>query len=92
MPETPQEKMIREVGARQRRMMRARKEKPAGWSAFSMLGVIGWSVVIPTLVGIALGAWIDHRWPGRFSWTVILLVAGLAAGCVSAWLRIREEQ
>lgn len=92
MPETPEQRMLRDVGAKQDRMLRARKEKTGNWRAIAILGVVGWSVVIPTLIGVAVGAWIDHRWPSRFSWAVMLLIAGLAIGCVSAWLRIREDR
>jgi ATP synthase protein I len=57
-----------------------------------MVGLIGWSVVLPMLAGIAAGGWIDRRWPSRVSWTLMLLVGGLGLGCVSAWHRIREDQ
>ena len=54
--------------------------KGGNWRAISILGVVGWSVAVPTLIGVALGAWIDHRWPSRLSWAVTLLIAGLARG------------
>jgi ATP synthase protein I len=73
-------------------MLRGRKEKTGNWNAIAILGVVGWSVVIPTLVGVAVGAWIDLHWPSRFSWALSLLIAGLALGCVSAWRRIREDR
>lgn len=90
--ESPGERMIRDVGERQQRMLRARSEKKENWRAIAILGVVGWSVVIPTLIGVALGAWIDHRWPSRFSWSVTLLLAGLIFGCANAWLRIKEDR
>jgi len=92
MPETPEQRMIRDVSAKQQRMLRARGRKETSWTALSILGVIGWSVVVPTLAGIAFGAWLDHHYPSRFSWTVILLLAGLALGCATAWRRIREDR
>jgi ATP synthase protein I len=57
-----------------------------------MLGVIGWSVAIPTLIGLALGIWIDTNWPGPFSWTLMLLLGGLALGCLSAWYWLSFER
>ena len=92
MPETPEQRMIRDVAERQRRMLRARGERHTNWRAISILGVIGWSVVLPTLAGVALGVWIDQRWPSRIPWTVTLLMLGLVVGCVSAWYRIREDK
>lgn len=88
MAETPGERMIREVGEKQERMIRARKEKDGFWNAIAVFGTVGWSVAIPTLVGVALGIWIDSRWRSRFSWTIMLLLAGLLAGCFNAWMQI----
>lgn len=88
MGETPDERMIREVGVRQKRMIRARGEKNSLWSSISILGSVGWSIALPTVVGAAVGVWIDGRWHSRFSWTVMLLIAGLIMGCVNAWTHI----
>jgi len=86
------ERMIREIGAQQDRMTRARKRKNGSWTSIAILGVVGWSVAVPTLAGVAVGLWIDHRWPSRFSWTLMLLVGGLVLGCVSAWFRVQGDQ
>lgn len=62
------------------------------WSGFAMFGMIGWSVVIPTMLGVMAGVWLDSRFPApQRSWTLMLLVAGLVAGCVNAWRWIAEE-
>ena len=86
------ERMIRQVGAQQDRMVRARKRKNGSWTSIAILGVVGWSVALPTLAGVAIGIWIDQRWPSRFSWTLMLLIGGLVFGCVSAWLRVKGDQ
>jgi ATP synthase protein I len=86
------ERMIRQVGAEQDRMIRARRRTNGNWSSIAILGVIGWSVAIPTLAGIAVGLWIDHHWPSRFSWTLMLMIGGLVFGCVSAWLHVKGDQ
>jgi ATP synthase protein I len=88
-PETPSDRMIREVSAKRDRMLRARTEDKSFWSSVQVLGMVGWSVTLPTLLGIALGIFIDRRWPGRFSWTLMLLFAGLVFGCANAWLHLR---
>ena len=56
-------------------------------------------MVVPTLLGAALGIWLDGRHSGSHSWTLSLLVVGLVVGCVNAgyWVKheeraIREEQ
>jgi ATP synthase protein I len=47
--------------------------------------LIGWSVIVPALIGAAVGIWADNRYPSRFSWTLMLLLIGLIGGCVNAW-------
>lgn len=84
------ERMIRQVESKQERMIRGRDHRDAVLRSIAILGVIGWSVVLPTLVGVAAGVWIDGRWPGRFSWTLALMMTGLLLGCANAWLRIRR--
>jgi ATP synthase protein I len=50
-----------------------------------MFGLVGWAVAVPTLAGVALGLWLDARYPGGPSWTITGLVAGVALGCLNAW-------
>lgn len=93
-PSNNQPDLARQVGAKAARKLRARRHTSAGiWFGLGMMGLIGWSVAIPTLLGAALGLWLDQRYPGGRSWTLALLVAGLAIGCFNAWRWIaREDQ
>ena len=94
-PKAPssEQKLVERVGSSEARMIRRRKQNDRGyWRAMTLIGVVGWTVVVPMLIGIAIGTWIDHRWPSRFSWTLMFLVAGLGIGCVMAWTRIKHEQ
>ena len=85
--------MVEQVGAREARMIRRRAQGPPSfWRSLPLIGVGGWMVALPMLAGIAIGTWIDHRWPSQFSWTLMLLVAGLGAGCLLAWDRIERER
>ncbi len=83
----------REIGVQETRKLRARR---AGvhhvWSGLGMLGLIGWSVATPTLLGALLGTWIDKRRPGNHSWTLALLVGGLCIGCINAWHWMAKEE
>ena len=80
------------VRNKEQRKIRARSQKSRSlWFGFGMFGVIGWSVVVPTLLGIFLGIWIDQRWPSQFSWTLMLMLAGLVIGSINAWNWIRQE-
>jgi ATP synthase protein I len=84
--------LAEEVGAKAARKLKARRHATPGvWFGLGMMGLIGWSVVVPTLLGAALGLWLDRRHPGAHSWTLALLVAGLAVGCWNAWQWIAKE-
>ena len=86
------DKMLREVEAKEARKLKARSRKDGGvWFGLGMFGLIGWSVAVPTLIGVALGIWIDRNWPGRFSWTLMLLILGVMLGSWNAWRWVSQE-
>lgn len=81
-----------QVGAKASRKLKARRGgTPGVWFGLGMMGLIGWSVAVPTLLGAALGLWLDQRYPGGRSWTLSLLMAGLAIGCLNAWHWVARE-
>ncbi len=81
-----------QVGAKAARKLKARRQPPAGaWFGLGMMGLIGWSVSVPALLGVALGAWLDRHQGGTHSWTLALLVAGLTLGCFNAWRWVAQE-
>src|SRR5665811_1529200 len=85
-------KFASQVGSRAALKLQARRNPAPGiWFGLGMMGLIGWSVVVPTLAGAALGLWLDTRHPGTHSWTLALLVAGLAIGCWNAWQWVAKE-
>ena len=57
----------------------------------ALIGVLGWTIVTPTLIGVFLGRWFDRELGSGIMWTLGLLVAGLALGCTLAWKRIHRE-
>jgi ATP synthase protein I len=82
----------RQVGAKETRKLRAqRKVTRTVWSGLGMMGLVGWSVSVPTLLGAALGVWLDNRYPATQSWMLTLLLTGLAIGCLNAWHWIAKE-
>jgi ATP synthase protein I len=81
-----------QVGKKAVRKLKARRNTTPGvWFGLGLMGLIGWSVAVPTLLGATLGHWLDEHHPGRHSWTLALLVVGLAIGCVNAWLWLDKE-
>ena len=57
-----------------------------------MFGLVGWAVALPAIAGVGLGAWLDLNLRNQdFNWTLALLLAGVAVGCVNAWYWISRE-
>ena len=82
-----------QIGVKAARKLKARRNpKPGVWFGLGMMGLIGWSVTVPTLLGAALGIWLDKHHPGAHSWTLALLVAGLTIGCLNAWRWVAKEE
>lgn len=80
-----------EVGAKEARKLKARKSHGQVWLGLGMMGVIGWSVALPTLLAAAVGLWLDKRHPTAHSWTLAFLVGGLVLGCLNAWHWVAKE-
>jgi len=83
----------KQVSEKEARKIRASQNKDRtlrmGLGAF---GAVGWSIAVPTLIGVVVGIWVDRRWPSPFSWTLALLLTGLTLGCMSAWIWISKER
>ena len=87
-----QDDLAEAIRRHEERKARSRHEGRHGLAfGLGLFGLVGWSVAIPTLIGIALGVWIDGRSEGPYSWTLMLLVLGVAVGCLNAWFWVRKE-
>ncbi len=93
-PHKPQRPSFPEAVAQgERQKLRSRRSGRRGpWFGMGMFGLVGWSVAVPMVVGIFLGAWIDATRPGRWSWTLMLLALGLMVGALNAWYWIQRER
>jgi ATP synthase protein I len=88
----PGDELLREVARKGERRERARREGRHGLGyGLGLFGLIGWSVAVPTLLAIALGVWIDRRFPSPYSWTLMLMFVGIVVGCLNAWFWLRRE-
>ncbi len=82
-----------QIGTKSARKLKARRNPDQGvWFGLGMMGLIGWSVAVPTVLGAAIGIWLDKNYPGRHAWTLALLVAGLVIGCLNAWRWVAGEE
>ncbi|PIQ29270.1 F0F1 ATP synthase subunit [bacterium (Candidatus Blackallbacteria) CG17_big_fil_post_rev_8_21_14_2_50_48_46] len=87
-----QSSLSRQISAKAERKLKARRKSNSEvWLGLGMIGMIGWSVVVPTLLGAALGLWLDQQDPGHHSWTLALLAVGLVLGCLNAWHWVAQE-
>ncbi len=88
-----EEEFLKEIEKRQKRKIKARERKNRTiWMGLGLFGVIGWSVMIPTIIGIIVGLWMDQKWPGQISWTLMLLFTGIILGCLNAWYWVQKER
>lgn len=76
---------------RERRERELREGRRSIGQDLAVIGVIGWTIVIPTLLGIYGGRALDRRLGTGVFWTLGLLVAGVTLGCVLAWQRLNRS-
>ncbi len=90
---TPEEDPL--LGQVRLRAQRARAWKKTGEASvarrLSQVGVLGWIVVTPMLLGVFAGRWIDAKLGTGLFWTAPLLMLGAALGCWSAWKWMGSE-
>lgn len=55
------------------------------------IGVLGWIVVSPTLIGLFIGRWLDHTFSTGIFWSAPLLLLGVVTGCWSAWKWMQKQ-
>lgn len=91
-PTSDKQDFTQQVGNKVARKLKAQQDPAPGvWFGLGMMGLIGWSVTVPTLLGAALGLWLDKHQIGQHPWTLALMVAGLMIGCFNAWHWVAKE-
>jgi len=77
------------------RRRRERKERNARdtsfWRSVGTMGTVGWSVSLPTAVGVLFGRWLDGRLGSGDVFMVFFMLAGLGLGCLIAWRLVAEK-
>jgi ATP synthase protein I len=84
----PEEKdaLVKEVRLRRERRQRWLGEGNTSVARrLAQIGVLGWIIVVPMLIGVFVGRWLDRTFNSGLFWTAPLLMLGLALGCWSAW-------
>ena len=81
-----------DIRRRAERMKSARDNPgPSPLAGISTFGMIGWSIAVPTVGGAFLGLWLDRVAPQDFSWTIALILGGVALGGLVSWAWISKE-
>lgn len=87
-----QKDMHRAVRLREERRERWRREGERSiWRNLSMIGVLGWLIVTPMLLGVFLGRWLDRSFDTGITFTGALIFLGAALGGRLAWLRMHKD-
>lgn len=82
----------KKIESKEKQKLKALKEeKKSVWTGLGTFGMIGWSIVVPTVLGAAAGIWLDKKYSQSISWTLSLLIIGLCIGCLIAWQWVAEE-
>ena len=93
LPAKAEPMLADQIGHKAARKLHARRRgAPGVWLGLGMMGIVGWSIAVPTLLGAALGILLDRENPASRSWTLALLVAGLMLGCINAWHWVAREE
>lgn len=59
--------------------------EPAVTARLAQIGVLGWMIVIPILIGVFVGRWMDRALHAGLFYTAPLLMLGAALGFYCAW-------
>jgi ATP synthase protein I len=51
----------------------------------AQIGVLGWIFVVPTLVGLFFGRWLDAQFETGIFWSAPMMLLGLCIGGWTAW-------
>jgi ATP synthase protein I len=59
--------------------------EPSVMRFVGQIGVLGWIIVAPTLLGLFVGRWLDRSFSTGIFWSAALLVLGVTLGFWSGW-------
>ncbi len=59
--------------------------EPSLGARLGQMGVLGWSIVVPTLLGLFIGRWLDRTFMTNVFFSATFLMIGVSIGFWSAW-------
>ena len=88
---SPEEELLEKIEGDSQKKIKAQEEGPEIMFGLGLFGIVGWSIAVPTVLGIFLGVFLDKKFTQSFSWTLTLLFAGVVLGSFNAWHWIKEK-
>ena len=80
-----------QIARKGKRRLRAQADQRSVWYGLGMFGLVGWSIAVPTVLGIFVGLWLDRHWEHPASFTLTGMLVGLLSGIWVAWYWVRRE-
>lgn len=89
----PEKKDFRDQAIKKEaRKLKARRQKEVNaWWGFGLFGLVGWSVIVPVLIGIFVGGLLEHYFTGSHAWTLTFMLVGIYVGSVLALFLLARE-
>lgn len=86
------DRMTAAVRQQRERQRKWRREGELSMAQYvGQIGVLGWIIVAPTLIGLFIGRWLDHRLGTGIFWSAPLMGIGVIIGCWSAWKWMHKQ-
>ena len=63
----------------------AQDPEPSLGARLGQIGILGWTIVAPTLIGLFAGRWLDRQFATGIFFSAPLLMLGAVLGLWSAW-------
>lgn len=89
--QSSEEELLEKIKKDSAKKIKAQEEGDKILFGLGFFGIVGWSIAIPTVLGIAIGVFLDNRFTQSFSWTLTFLFAGIILGSFNAWHWIKEK-
>ena len=62
------------------------------WQSLSVLGAVGWPIVLASVGGALAGRWLHAQWETGSWLTAVLVAVGAAVGTAVAWQLIQPRR